>query len=77
MIRRDGINFMLNKESFNFAFIGAGSTSFTLSLVSDILYAEDFIKGGELRLVDIDPVFLEESFEAEKRWLRVPEEALK
>jgi alpha-galactosidase len=70
MIRRDGINFMLNKENFNFAFIGAGSTSFTLSLVSDILHAEDFIKGGELRLVDIDPVVLEESFEAVKAMVK-------
>jgi len=55
---------MLGKSSFNFAFIGAGSTNFTLRLLSDILHESDFIEGGELRLVDIDPVVLEEVYEA-------------
>lgn len=47
------------RSRFNFAFIGAGSSVFTMRLVGDIL-AEDFIEGGELRLVDIDAVRLEE-----------------
>ena len=41
------------RTSFVFAFIGAGSSVFTMRLVGDIL-SEDFIEGGELRLVDID-----------------------
>ncbi|MHC1695400.1 MAG: hypothetical protein AB9835_09060 [Eubacteriales bacterium] len=53
---------MYNKKEFNFAFIGAGSTSFTLSLVSDILHEGDFIIGGELRLVDTDASVLEQSY---------------
>ena len=58
---------MFGKESFNFVFIGAGSTSFTLRLVSDILHEDDFILSGELRLVDIDPVALDDSYEAVKK----------
>ena len=41
------------RSRFSFAFIGAGSSVFTMRLVGDIL-SEDFIEGGELRLVDID-----------------------
>jgi alpha-galactosidase len=55
---------MLKKDSFNFVFIGAGSTSFTLRLVSDILHEDDFIKSGELRLVDIDITALNDVWEA-------------
>jgi alpha-galactosidase len=55
---------MLRKDNFNFVFIGAGSTSFTLKLVSDILHEDDFIKSGELRLVDIDPAALDDVYEA-------------
>ena len=55
---------MIKKDFFNFAFIGAGSTTFTLRLVSDILHEEDFIKGGELRLVDIDEIALNDVYEA-------------
>ena len=55
---------MIKKDSFNFVFIGAGSTSFTLRLVSDILHADDFIKSGELRLVDIDKTALDDVYEA-------------
>ena len=55
---------MIKKDSFNFVFIGAGSTSFTLRLVSDILHEDDFIKSGELRLVDIDPAALDDVYEA-------------
>ena len=55
---------MIKKDSFNFAFIGAGSTSFTLRLVSDILHEDDFIKSGELRLVDIDKTALDDVYEA-------------
>ncbi|MCL2774521.1 MAG: alpha-glucosidase/alpha-galactosidase [Oscillospiraceae bacterium] len=55
---------MVKKDSFNFAFIGAGSTSFTLRLVSDILHEDDFIKSGELRLVDIDKTALDDVYEA-------------
>lgn len=52
------------KENFNFVFIGAGSAVFTLSLVSDILHEHDFIKGGELRLVDLDEKALDEAYGA-------------
>jgi alpha-galactosidase len=48
-------------------FIGAGSTSFTLRLVSDILHEEDFILSGELRLVDLDPEALGDAYEAVKK----------
>ncbi len=52
----------MDGKYFNFTFIGAGSTSFTLKLVSDILHEEDFIKGGELRLVDINPHVLDQVY---------------
>ena len=55
---------MLNKNDFNFTFIGAGSTMFTLNLVSDILHESDFIHSGELRLVDIDAKALEDVYGA-------------
>lgn len=42
---------------FNFVFVGAGSSVFTMRLVGDVL-KEDFIEGGEIRLVDIDPAVL-------------------
>ena len=54
---------MPTSKNLNFAFIGAGSAVFTLQLVSDILKSE-FISGGELRLVDIDPAALDESYSA-------------
>lgn len=54
----------MEKKELNFAFIGAGSTSFTLSLVSDILHEGDLIGGGELRLVDTDADALDDAFEA-------------
>lgn len=47
------------RKNFNFVFVGAGSSVFTMRLVGDIL-CEDFIESGELRLVDIDPVILKE-----------------
>ena len=53
--------------NFNFVFIGAGSTSFTLRLVSDILHEDDFITSGELRLVDIVPSALDNAYEAVKK----------
>ncbi|MCL2519196.1 MAG: alpha-glucosidase/alpha-galactosidase [Oscillospiraceae bacterium] len=53
--------------NFNFVFIGAGSTSFTLRLVSDILHEDDFITSGELRLVDIVPSALDNVYEAVKK----------
>ena len=52
------------KTNFKFMFIGAGSTTFTLGLVSDILHEGDFIKTGELRLVDLDPEALEDAYDA-------------
>lgn len=55
---------MLKKDNFNFVFIGAGSTSFTLRLVSDILHEHEFIKNGELRLVDVNPAALDDVYEA-------------
>jgi len=51
-------------QNFNFAFIGAGSTSFTLKLISDILHEDDFIQGGEFRLVDISPAALDDAYDA-------------
>lgn len=54
----------MQKQNFNFAFVGAGSTSFTLKLISDILHEIDFIKGGELRLVDINPAALDDAYDA-------------
>ena len=47
------------RNRFNFVFVGAGSSVFTMRLVGDIL-SEDFIEGGELRLVDIDAALLAE-----------------
>lgn len=47
------------RSRFNFVFVGAGSSVFTMRLVGDILH-EDFIEGGELRLVDIDEKVLDE-----------------
>lgn len=41
------------RSRFNFVFIGAGSSVFTMRLIGDILH-EDFIEGGSIRLVDID-----------------------
>ena len=54
------------RNKFNFVFIGAGSMVFTMRLVGDIL-SEDFIEGGELRLVDIDANVLEEVTAAVKK----------
>ena len=51
---------MLGKTHLTFAFIGAGSTTFTLGLISDILHESDIILSGELRLVDINPVVLDD-----------------
>ena len=47
------------RNRFSFVFVGAGSSVFTMRLVGDIL-AEDFIEGGELRLVDINAALLAE-----------------
>jgi len=55
---------MFGKSSFNFVFIGAGSTTFTLRLASDILHEDDFILSGEFRLVDINPAALDDAYEA-------------
>lgn len=60
---------MLKKDSFNFVFIGAGSTSFTLRLVSDILHEDDFIQSGELRLVDISLPALIDVYEAVQKMI--------
>ena len=60
---------MFGKKDFNFVFIGAGSTSFTLRLVSDILHEDDFILSGELRLVDINPAALDDAYEAVKKMI--------
>ncbi len=54
------------RSRFSFVFIGAGSNVFTMRLVGDIL-GEDFIDGGELRLVDIDEKALEEVTAAVKK----------
>jgi len=55
---------MLNRNNFNFAFIGAGSNSFTLNLLVDILNEKDFIYGGEIRLVDINQKALDYTYNA-------------
>ena len=55
---------MLNRNHFNFAFLGAGSTSFTLKLICDILHERDIFQGGELRLIDIDTKALDLSYAA-------------
>lgn len=52
------------KTDFKFMFIGAGSTTFTLGLVSDILHEEDLIRSGELRLVDVVPEALDDAYGA-------------
>ena len=54
----------MQKQNFNFAFVGAGSASFTLKLISDILHEDDFIQGGEFRLVDINPTALDDTYAA-------------
>jgi alpha-galactosidase len=54
------------RTKFNFVFIGAGSSVFTMRLAGDIL-KEDFIEGGEFRLVDIDEKVLEEVTAAVKK----------
>ena len=54
------------RSRFSFAFIGAGSSVFTMRLVGDIL-GEEFIEGGELRLVDIDESALSEVTAAVKK----------
>lgn len=51
-------------KKLNFAFIGAGSTSFTLSLVSDLLHERDLITHAQLRLVDTDKNALDDAYEA-------------
>ena len=55
---------LYGKNNLNFAFIGAGSTTFTLALVSDILHEPDIIHSGELRLVDTDPDALAHAYNA-------------
>jgi len=57
---------LFGRKRFNFTFIGAGSSVFTMRLVGDIL-SEDFIEGGELRLVDIDAALLDEVAAAVKK----------
>ena len=54
------------RNTFRFVFIGAGSSVFTMRLAGDIL-GEDFIEGGELRLVDIDENALREAEAAVKK----------
>jgi len=50
---------LYGRKQFKFVFIGAGSSSFTLRLVGDIL-GEDFIENAEIALVDINKVLLGE-----------------
>ena len=50
---------MTGPHRLNFAFIGAGSGSFTLRVVSEILRQGDWLAGGDLRLVDTNPEALE------------------
>ena len=55
---------LLTKKDINFAFLGAGSTTFTLKLVSDILREEDILPCGQLRLIDIDVEALDLTYKA-------------
>ena len=48
---------LYGRKQFKFVFIGAGSSTFTLRLVGDIL-GEDFIEEAEIALVDINEVLL-------------------
>lgn len=57
------------RSQFNFVFVGAGSSVFTMRLVGDIL-KEDFIEGGELRLVDINLPLLDEVRQAVEKLVR-------
>jgi alpha-galactosidase len=50
---------LLGKTRFKFVFIGAGSSTFTLRLVGDIL-REPVLQEGHLSLVDLDPALLDE-----------------
>lgn len=52
-----------DRNHLKFVFIGAGSSVFTMRLVGDIL-KEDSIIAGEIVLVDIDPVALDEAYDA-------------
>jgi len=57
------------QKKLKFVFIGAGSAVFTMRLVGDIL-GEESIGSGELALVDIDGVLLEETAQAVRAMLR-------
>lgn len=48
---------LFGRKQFKFVFIGAGSSTFTLRLVGDIL-GEDFIEEAEIALVDINEELL-------------------
>jgi alpha-galactosidase len=60
---------LFGKEKLKFVFIGAGSASFTMSLVGDIL-AADFIEEAELALVDLDAAVLARVEKGVSRLLR-------
>lgn len=57
---------MLKKDNLKIVFIGAGSSSFTMSLVGDIL-GEKSIRTGELVLVDLNAQILKETEDAVKQ----------
>ena len=60
---------MRNKTRFNFVFIGAGSASFTVGLLRDIL-SEGFITAGEIRLVDTNPEALDKAYGAARSMIK-------
>lgn len=68
MKRGKGMSFFGCRQ-FNFVFLGAGSSVFTMRLVGDILQ-EDFVEAGEIRLVDIDPIVLKEISTAVKKLVK-------
>lgn len=53
------LKLVFGKSRFKFVFIGAGSSSFTLRLVGDIL-GESFIEDADIALVDINTELLDE-----------------
>ena len=66
---RDTKGMRTMKKDFKFVFLGAGSTSFTLRLIGDIL-SEPCIENAHLALVDIDSEVLDIAEEAVGKFIR-------